>query len=544
MSSVDHEDLLSSTLAAAGIHVDNVEERTFPGERWLITYVGEGSVVAAQSLAGSLEQTLNKQNENDASSFVVVIRPSVAIEAPIVAPVRRGRLAERDIDQLVQLLEARSRTSDALPSLHYVEDPRASLAAVGASRHQLVYGRRGVGKTALLLEAKRVAEHEGHVTLWINAHVLRHHKPENAAAALAAMILSSVAEHGGSSAGFAFSRLRSIRTELNELIDGGDNIEGAMSRRLPEINEILRAILRPGLMRFYVFIDDFYLLPMGIQPKFLDYIAGMLRDCDGWIKVASIERLTRPYDTSSRIGLEVPHDATKVDLDMTLEDPRATQEFLETVLFNYTTTVGIKSPSSIAKSEALGRLVLASGGVPRDYLNLFASTLVVARQQRALAKQMGREDVAVAAGRLARDKKRDLEQDVSGNAALLLGALEELSSIVKGAGYAYFRIDVSQKNSPGYELLALLVNLRFAHLVQSSLSDQHKSGVRYEAYVLDLSEFTDIRLKRGLHVLDLEDGYWTLRLTGKSDSKMRLNGTQLRDELRQSPLVNLAELTT
>lgn len=543
MSSVDHVELLTSTLAAAGISVNDVQERTFPGERWLITYVAEESVVAAQSLAGSLEQTLNKQNDGDSNSFVVVVRPAIVAGAREALPKRRGRLAERDVDQLVQLMEARSRTSDALPSLHYVEDPRTSLAAVGASRHQMVYGRRGVGKTALLLEAKRVAEREGHVTLWLNAHVLRHHTVGNAAAVLARMILSTLAEQGGSSGGMAFSRLRTIRDELGEIIAADQDVQSAISRLLPEINEVLRAVLRPGLVRFYVYIDDFYLLPMDAQPAFLDFIAGMLRDCDGWIKVASIERLTRPYEPSARVGLEIPHDATKIDLDMTLEEPQATQHFLEAVLVNYTTTAGIKSPSSIAKSEALGRLVLASGGVPRDYLNLFASSLVVAREKRTLAKELGREDVAVAAGRLARNKKRDLEQDVAGNADVLLRALERLSSMVKGAGYAYFRIDVVQKNSPGYELLALLVDLRFAHLVQSSLSDQHKSGVRYEAYVLDLSEFTDIRLKRGLHVLDLEDGHWTLRLTGQAQSKQRLSGTQLRDELRQSPLVDLVKLT-
>lgn len=543
MSTLDHVELLTSTLAAAGISVKEVQERTFPGERWLITYVPEESVVVAQSLAGSLEQTLNEK-DGDSHSFVVVVRPAVVAAAPVDPPKRRGRLAERDVDQLVQLMEARSRTSDALPSLHYVEDPRTSLAAVGASRHQIVYGRRGVGKTALLLEAKRVAEREGHVTLWLNAHVFRHHTVESAAAVLARMILSAVAEQGGSSGGNAFARLRAIRDELGGAITSDMEVKGSVSRLLPEINEVLRAVLRSGLVRLFVYIDDFYLLPMDAQPAFLDFVAGMLRDCDGWIKVASIERLTRPYEPSARIGLEIPHDATKIDLDMTLEEPQSTQRFLEAVLVNYTTTAGIKSPSSIAKSEALGRLVLASGGVPRDYLNLFASSLVVAREKRTLAKELGREDVAVAAGRLARSKKRDLEQDVAGNAEDLLRALERLSLIVKGAGYAYFRIDVVQKNSAGYELLALLVDLRFAHLVQSSLSDQHKSGVRYEAYVLDLSEFSDVRLKRGLHVLDLEDGHWTLRRTGQAQSKQRLTGTQLRDELSQSPIVNLADLAS
>jgi hypothetical protein len=269
----------------------------------------------------------------------------------------------------------------------------------------------------------------------------------------------------------------------------------------------------------------------------------MLRDCDGWLKVASIERLTRPFEPSSKVGLEVPHDASIIDLDVTLEDPESAQNFLESVLSNYTTTAGISKPASITKPQALGRLVLASGGVPRDYLNLFATSIVVARTARELAREVGKEDVAVAAGRAARGKKRDLELDVaSANARELLTALEQVAKYVKGRGHTYFLINVAQKMLHNYELLGQLVDLRFAHLVQAALSDQHRPGIRYEAYVLDLSEFTDIRLKRGLNVLDLEAGKWTWRLTGKARTMERLTSTQLRDRLRQAPVVDLQDL--
>jgi hypothetical protein len=120
--------------------------------------------------------------------------------------------------------------------------------------------------------------------------------------------------------------------------------------------------------------------------------------------------------------------------------------------------------------------------------------------------------------------------------------IEEVSSEVKAAGYTYFRVDSAKKNTKGYELLALLIDLRFAHVVQASLSDQHRVGVRYEAYILDLSEYTDVRLKRGLHVLDLDDSNWTLRLTGQARFKQALTGSLLRDQLRQSPLVDVESL--
>ncbi len=289
----------------------------------------------------------------------------------------------------------------------------------------------------------------------------------------------------------------------------------------------------------YLYLDDFYLFDVEAQPLLLDYLHSALRDCNGWIKVASIERLTRSYDAGSRLGLEIPHDATTVNLDVTLEDPQEAQRFLERVLADYTVAAGIPSPRRIAKPEALARLVLASGGVPRDYLNLLASSIVVARKARNLAREVGKEDVAQAAGQAARTKRNDLEQDVGDeNAAGLLRNLDALSSQVQARGFTYFLVRVDVPVGGAYSHLERLVDLRFCHLVLQSLSDQHRPGVRYEAYMLDLSEFADFRLKRGLNVLDLQEGRWTWKLTGTKGSVEPLAGTKFRDRLRRGPVVD------
>jgi hypothetical protein len=538
------EQHVQGALHEAGIEAGSPLERMFPGERWLIFEVAPDSLAVAQSLSGTLEARLNDGLGKDEPAFVVMFRPGQLDSERGEEPRGAGRLRAAGVDQLIQLLEARSRTSDALPSLRYMEDPRASLSAVGASRHQFVYGRRGVGKTALLLEAKRRAESRGALTVWVNAHVLRDLPPAQAACVVASMVLGTLGGHAGTTGSTYIQSMHSLVAEIDALRKNSGTAEHAVNALVPDVNQAVRRVLGGDLQTLFVYIDDFYLVKSDAQAIFLDLIAAMLRDSDAWIKLASIERLTRPYEPSTQRGLEIPHDASRMDLDVTLEDPRAAQQFLESVLVNYTETAGISSVRSIAKSEALGRLVLASGGVPRDYLNLFASSLVVAREARQDAREVGREDVAIAAGRSARTKKRDLELDVSsGRATELLVALEKLSEFVKGSGYAYFRVDVGQKDSPEYELLSLLVDLRFAHLVQASLSDQHKSGVRYEAYVLDLSEFADVRLKRGLNLLDLESGRWVHRLTGQAKSAQGLSTEQLREKLRRSPVVPMGVLS-
>lgn len=538
-----HE-IVEALLTEAGIALASIDERTFPGERWIIAHVAADRVLAAQSLAGPAEEALNQGLDDGATQFVVAFRPQAEPEQSAAPQDRATGLADKRVDNLIQLLEARSRTSDAVPSLNYVQDPRSSVAAIGAARHHLVYGRRGVGKTALLLEAKRLIEARGDLGIWLNAHVLRNLNPAAAFAVVAETMLSSIAKQGGTSHSQAFADLTAASQGLAKLRKQKKLTDSAIGARLPDLNEMLRSVLRPGLMRAYVFLDDFYLLPIDSQPAVLDYLSGALRDCDGWLKIASIERLTKPYEPSTQSGLEVPHDASKIDLDVTLEDPLAAQTFLESVLTNYTAAVGIGDARSITKPEARGRLVLASGGVPRDYLNLLASSIVVARESRELARQVGKEDVAVAAGRSSLNRKRDLEQDVSSASASghLLAAFEWVSSEVKRQSYTYFRVNLAQHGEPGYQILGQLVDLRFAHLIQTALSDQHQAGTKYEVYVLALSEYTDIRLKRNLHVLDLHEGRWTGKLSGRAKTTVQLSGTQLRDRLRHAPVVDLGSL--
>lgn len=540
---IDYADEIRQVLSQAGIAVQRVDERTFPGERWLIAHVPADKLLLAQSLVGEAEQHLSALSHDDEHPISLMFRPykeDINAETPVE---RRGRLADVKIDQLIRLLEARSRTSDAVPSLKYVEDPRASLAAVAASRHQLIYGRRGVGKTALLLEAKRIAESEGDITVWVNAQPFRHLDAPTAYLRLADSIFSTLLKHGGSSQSEAFSRIKTESRNIVALLEQGPTSGRTVDGILPALNTALRAVLRTGLMRLNVYIDDFYYFPRASQPSFLDFASATLRDCDGWLKIASIERLTRTFEPSSRVGLEIPHDASKIDLDRTLEDPGAAQDFLDHMLNSYTTAVGVGTPSSIAKRRALGLLVLASGGVPRDYLNLLASSIVQARKSRTNAQEVGREDVMRSAGDAALSKKRDFEQDAPADtASSLLAALDILSTKVKNSGSSYFRVNMMEKSEAGYELLAQLVDLRFVHLIQATLSDQHKGGTKYEVYTLDLSEYSDVRIKRGLKVLELENGYWFWRETGKVGKERRLTGSQVRDTLREAPLISVRDL--
>lgn len=173
-------EIVNGILKSVGLSAQMVTEREFPGEHWVIITVEAGALVTAQSLAGQIESELSEKLSAVETSVTVFFRPVRHEPENPSNTASAGRLSGANVDQLIQLLEARSRTSEAVPSLDYREDPRASLTAVAASRHHLVYGRRGVGKTALLLEVKRLSEQRGAATVWMNSHILRNQTSDQA----------------------------------------------------------------------------------------------------------------------------------------------------------------------------------------------------------------------------------------------------------------------------------------------------------------------------------------------------------------------------
>ena len=75
--------------------------------------------------------------------------------------------------ELANLLIARARTSERQPSLSYVPDTAQNILTAITPRHHLIFGRRGTGKTALMVEAKQRVESEGCLSYWINIHTHR-----------------------------------------------------------------------------------------------------------------------------------------------------------------------------------------------------------------------------------------------------------------------------------------------------------------------------------------------------------------------------------
>jgi hypothetical protein len=538
-------ELVRGAFEGAGIVLQALEVKRYPEETIFVASVAASELERAAEVGNSLDTRLNKAEFN---GFVTVRR---AAEDSL--PVATGRIIgvhDARATELVRLLQARSRTSESQPSLSYVRDTAANLAKATAPRHHLVFGRRGAGKTALLVEAKRQVEANGELVVWLNLQPHRWSSLERIALATMRAVVQSVELYfaDSSKAPGILSEASRLETAIQRHLAEDEPDLRAVRRLVPDFQAFLRRFVETTGRDLFLFLDDFYFVPRGAQVELLDILHAAVRDSRVWLKIATIRHLSRWFEPSRQAGLQLGHDADSIDLDVTLQDPTRAKSFLEEVLRTHASKAGVTSITRLFSTEALDRLVLASGSVPRDYL-LLSSDAILKSQERSKARLVGVQDVNRAAGDAARVKLQELDEDLSPDsmwATRTRAALDKLRTFcLDEKRWTYFRVDHRDRESHSdeYDDLASLMDLRLIHLLNPAVSDESKAGERYEAYLLDLSQYSGDRLRKNIHVLDFDGGHIIQKQTGSKGSE-RVGDTarRLLQILRRGPVLPLEAL--
>ncbi len=133
----------------------------------------------------------------------------------------------------------------------------------------------------------------------------------------------------------------------------------------------------------FLFLDDLYHIRKDNQAQVVDYMHSIGKGHKLWLKVGTIRHRTVWYvHGNPPIGMKLGDDAEEIDLDLTLEKYTITKDFLTKILSNLMTPVGLKT-DDLMTDGAIDRLVLASGGVARDFLSIFRRAVDVARRKKA-----------------------------------------------------------------------------------------------------------------------------------------------------------------
>jgi hypothetical protein len=256
----------------------------------------------------------------------------------------------------------------------------------------------------------------------------------------------------------------------------------------------------------YLFLDDLYHIARAEQPKVLDYFHSVAKGHQLWLKVGTIRHRSDWYiHGNPPIGMKIGDDAEEIDLDLTLEKYDLTKKFLLSVLDNFLREVGMKS-DEILTDDAKHRLILASGGVARDFLSILRRSIEIARERCGGPRgpRIGTEDVNIAAGEYDTSKRAEFKRDVYDNEE---NKLNEVFGRVRQfclevAGSNCFLID---KDASGdfVEAIHELVDLKLLHLIRSRVTLKESAAGRvFEAYMLDLSQYAGSRKRRGLEMIE------------------------------------------
>jgi hypothetical protein len=150
----------------------------------------------------------------------------------------------------------------------------------------------------------------------------------------------------------------------------------------------------------YLFLDDLYHIPRKYQAQVLDYFHRVAKGNSLWLKVGTIKHRTQWYlHGDPPVGTKIGDDINEIDLDLTLEKYKVTSAFLEKILINFLEESQVNRAEFLVQN-AFDRLVLASGGVARDFLGLLRRSILIARERGATARgrKIGIEDINGAAG--------------------------------------------------------------------------------------------------------------------------------------------------
>lgn len=137
--------------AAAGIPVVDINVRSYPDETNFLVFVEDQYVPKAAEIGNQLDDRISSPERR---AFVVIRRASpdqIKIKATSQEPLPDG-VQDPRATELIHLIRARSRVSEVQPSLSYIPNAEFNLSAVAATRHQLIFGRRGAGKALCWLK--------------------------------------------------------------------------------------------------------------------------------------------------------------------------------------------------------------------------------------------------------------------------------------------------------------------------------------------------------------------------------------------------------
>lgn len=258
----------------------------------------------------------------------------------------------------------------------------------------------------------------------------------------------------------------------------------------------------------YILLDDLYHIRSADQVSVVDYFHRIAKGTGIWLKIGTIRHRTSYYEPGDPpSGMKIGDDCEEIDLDVTLEKYQLTKVFLFRVLEQFSKENNVKL-AAILTDGARDRLVIASGGVARDFLSIFRRSIAVAKERVAAGElargdRVGAEDVNKAAGENDGYKQSEFSRDVEGaEEGQLRSFFLKIADFCVSKNHTNCFLIGKDAQSGDTKKIAELVDLKLLHHCSARVTVRSKVGEIYEAYMLDIAQYTGERARRNLDIIE------------------------------------------
>lgn len=485
----------------------------------------------------------------------------------------------QDLSKVLRYIEENIRITDQT-TIDYL-DPKRHLDRLKSKQNQVIFGRRGSGKS-LLLKSLRNIDTDNIASISINLEDFKDISFPNSISHVLINILKSLKKSiSGTYKIWQFSNWNKQRNIL-KLIDNqishleakllepdsynekireksANKVSGKLSSgmgksqaemgtemadELEKSREILKDKLNElkneisnfkeiinGICKFtnkdiFLILDDLYFIRKNEQPFFIDFFHRISKNTRLYLKIATIKQRSSLYlQTDTFVGIEIGHDVQELSLDYTLEDFNNLVSFMKQLLKHINQKVGVNIDyNNVLTDNAFRFLCLASGGVPRDFLTLFIS---LGEKMINGYKNISKPNVIDCSIENLPNKMEAFNKDSAEEKTVLEHYLQFIrNEIINTKKWNAFLISNSDvENFPKIkQAIRELVDLRLVHLVNPNTSSAPSDGKRYSAYMVDIGLFPNSNPRNFIQIEP-----------GQKDENSR------EDRLRSAPKINLSQ---
>lgn len=487
-------------------------------------------------------------------------------------------MSNPSINKLLRYIEENIRITEQT-SMSYL-DSKGHINRLSLKQNQIIFGRRGSGKS-LLLKSLRDTQ-DAIVCITINLEDYKDISFPNSIIHVERELIKKLISITKSKHGFfsttywlkarpLLERLKALYKELSTKAQEPDNYEQSIRERrsdseslsgkasggsqsvqankesseetettrnitidkltaikndISDIKQIINQTSDVIGKDIFLILDDFYFIKKKDQPSFLDYFHRLSKNTRLYLKVATIKHRTKTYEQTddSYIGIELGHDAQALNLDYSLEDFQALINFMKELLDHINSKIDEKIDfADLITDNAFRFLCLASGGVPRDFFTLFISLGPLLNKNKSISKP---NVIEKAIENLA-TKIEAIKKDATEEESILSEYLQHIrKAIIEDKKWNCFLVSNSEiQNFPQInQAIKELVDLRLLHLVNANTSSAPSDGTRYSAYMVDIGLFPNSNPRKFQQIEP-----------GQKDEHKR------EDKIRSSPKLNLEE---